>query len=157
MPAALPVDPDPAAPPGAQHPRLQLHVVAAVAIGGALGAPARYGVERLLPAAPEAFPWATLLTNASGCLLLGVLLVLVHDRWPPTRYARPFLATGFLGAYTTFSSYALQVDLLVKDGHPSTAAAYAASSLLTCLGLAWLGIAIGRRLAGPAGRRGIIR
>ena len=111
--------------------------------------PARYGVELLVPPGPHAFPWATFLTNASGSLLLGVLLVLIHDRWPPSRYARPFLATGFLGAYTTFSSYVLQVDLLAKDGHPGTATAYAAASLLAGLLLAWLGISVGRRLAGP--------
>ncbi|GAC1329983.1 MAG: CrcB family protein [Mycobacteriales bacterium] len=132
---------------GAPHRRPD--VLAAVALGGALGAPARYGVELLVPAGPHAFPWATFLTNASGSLLLGTLLVLIHDRWPPSRYARPFLASGFLGAYTTFSSYVLQVDLLAKDGHAGTAAGYAVASLLIGLLLAWLGIAIGRRLAGP--------
>lgn len=130
-----------------RHPRYRADVLASVALGGALGAPARYAVEHALPAGPHAFPWATLLTNVSGCLLLGVLLVLIQDRWPPIRYARSFLATGFLGAYTTFSSYVLQVDLLAKDGHAGTAASYAVTSLVAGLTLAWVGIVVGRLLA----------
>ncbi len=79
-------------------------MLAAVALGGALGATARYAVAQLVHGAPGSFPWATFWTNASGSLVLGAVLVLVAERYPPTRYLRPFMATGFLGAYTTYST-----------------------------------------------------
>lgn len=116
-------------------------VVAAVAVGGALGASARYGVSELLGVASDGgFPWATFWTNVSGSLALGFLLALMLERFPPSRYLRPFTATGFLGAYTTFSTFALETDLLIKDGHGVVAALYVGSSLLTGFGAMWAGI-----------------
>ena len=104
------------------HPRVR--VLSAVAVGGSLGALARYLISIGLPGRPGAFPWATFLTNVSGTLLLGFILTLVVERFPPTRYLRPFLATGFCGAYTTFSTLAVEADLLVRDGHGPLALAY---------------------------------
>jgi len=120
-------------------------VVAAVAAGGALGASARYGLAGLVHVTPGTFPWATFWINVSGSLVLGVLLVLVADRFPPTRFVRPFLATGFLGAFTTFSTFTLETDLLLRDGHAGTAAAYGAASVAAGLVAAWIGITLGRR------------
>jgi CrcB protein len=72
------------------------------------------------------------------------LVTLVLERFPPTRYARPFLATGFLGAYTTYSTFAVETDLLVKDGHAGAAAAYVVASLAAGFAAVWLGIAVAR-------------
>jgi len=127
-------------------------VVAAVAMGGALGAAARYGVAELVHVAPGSFPWATFWTNVSGSLVLGAVLVLIAERFPPSRYLRPFLATGFLGAYTTYSTFAVEMDVLVSDGHMATALGYLAASLSAGLGAVWLGIGAVRLV--PYGRRG---
>jgi CrcB protein len=124
-----------------------LPVLAAIAMGGALGAPARYGVGRLVHVAPDSFPWATFWVNVSGSLALGVVLALLLGRFPTARYARPFLATGFLGAYTTYSAFAVETDLLVKDGHAAIAAAYIVASIVAGLLAVRIGVRAGRSLA----------
>lgn len=120
-------------------------VLGAVAAGGALGTPARYAVAQVVGVESGTFPWATFWTNVSGSLVLGALLVVIVGRYPTDRYARPFVAAGFLGAYTTFSTFAVEVDLLVRDGHVPLAAVYAASSLLAGLTAAGAGMALARR------------
>jgi len=119
-------------------------VLGAIALGGALGAPARYGVAHLIHTSPGGFPWATLWTNLSGSFALGVVLALLIGRFPPSRYLRSFVATGFLGAYTTYSTFAVETVLLVRDGHAGLALAYVAASLAGGLLLAWAGIWSGR-------------
>jgi CrcB protein len=115
-------------------------VLAAIALGGALGAPARYGVARLAPAATGAFPWATFAVNVSGSFALALVLALLLERLGPTRYVRPFLATGFLGAYTTYSTLAVEADLLAKDGHVGIALAYTAASFAAGFLAVWAGM-----------------
>jgi fluoride exporter len=132
---------------GAQRrDRFSPKVIAAVAFGGALGAPARYGVSRLIPPHPGVFPWATFWTNVSGSLALGFLLVCILERFPPTRYVRPFVATGFLGAYTTFSTFAVDGDLLVRDGHVALALTYWVASIAVGVLAAVAGMALARRV-----------
>jgi CrcB protein len=109
-----------------------------------LGASARYGVAQLLPTRSGRFPWATFWTNLSGSFFLGLLLVLLLGRFPPTRLVRPFLATGVLGAFTTMSTYEVETALLIKDDHPLTAAAYGLGSLVAGLALAYAGMRTGR-------------
>jgi fluoride exporter len=156
----LPVDPDLAvagavAGRGAGSPRrAEPAVLAAIALGAALGAPARYGIAQLIHVAPDTFPWATFWTNVSGSAALGLFLALIVGRFPPSRYVRAFVATGFLGAYTTYSTFAVETDVLVKNGRAGTAVAYAAASLLAGFVAAWLGIMAGRAVARPAGRGG---
>src|SRR4051812_48033754 len=79
--------------PGQRDPA----VLGAIALGGAFGAPARYGGAQLVHVSPEAFPWATLWTNLSGSFALGWILALVRERFPPSRFLRPFVATGVPG------------------------------------------------------------
>jgi CrcB protein len=143
-----------AAPTRRAHPRLHPTVLVAIAAGGALGAAARYELSITFPPAAGGVPWTTLAINTSGSFVLGVLLTLILERWPPTRYARPFLAIGFLGAYTTFSTFAVESDLLVKDGHADVALAYAGLSVVLGLVAAYVGIVVGR--ARPVRRRGTI-
>lgn len=120
--------------------RAEPAVLGAIALGGALGAPARYGVAQLVHVAPDGFPWATFWTNISGSFALGLILALLLERFPPSRYLRPFVATGFLGAYTTYSTFAVETVLLAKDGRPGLAFTYAAVSLMGGFGVAWAGI-----------------
>ena len=120
----------------------------AIAIGGALGAPARYGIAQLLPVTPGSFPWATFWTNVSGAFVLGVFLTIVIERYPPTRFVRPFFGVGFLGAYTTFSTLAVETARLVQDGEVALAVAYTVASIAVGLVVAYLGIALARELPG---------
>jgi fluoride exporter len=147
-PAERAVDHQPASRPAR---RAEPGVLAAIALGGGLGAPARYGLAQLVDVSPGGFPWATFVTNVTGSFALGLVLALVLERFPPTRFLRPFVATGFLGAYTTYSTFAVETDLLVKDGHAALALAYAAASLISGLIAVWAGIWTARFLPLPRG------
>jgi CrcB protein len=144
---SLPFDPDVEVDARGTQPRdrFDARVLALVGLGGALGAPARYGVAQIVHVSAHGFPWATFWTNVSGAFALGVVLVVVTERFPATRYARPFLATGFLGAYTTFSTFAVEGDLLVRDGHAATAAVYWVASVVVGLLAVLAGIRMARR------------
>lgn len=135
--------------------RARPSTLAAVAAGGALGAAARYGVAQLVPTAGTlGFPWATFWTNVSGSLALGVILTLVLERFSPTRYLRPFLATGFLGTFTTYSTFAVETDLLAVHGAVVRALAYALESLVAGFFAVWGGMLLARAVPlGSLGRR----
>ncbi|WP_409061194.1 fluoride efflux transporter CrcB [Streptomyces sp. SYP-A7185] len=108
-------------------------VVAAVAVGGAIGASARYGASLIWPTAPGAFPTTTLLVNVVGCAVMGAFMVLLTEARTPHRLLRPFFGTGVLGGFTTFSTYALDIERLVEGGHARTGLAYLALTLLAAL------------------------
>ena len=137
---AVPIDPDLAPRPR----RLAPDVLAVIALGGIVGATARFEVAEALPTAPGHFPWATFWTNLSGSLLLGFLLILIIERARPTRYLRPFLATGVIGAYTTMSTYAVETAVLIKDGHAAVGLTYGIGSLAAGLFLAYAGMVAAR-------------
>lgn len=134
------------------QPPSRARVLATIAAGGALGAPARYGLSQAIHVAKDSFPWSTFTINVSGSFALGFLLVLILERFPPSRYLRPFAATGFLGAYTTYSTYAVETDLLWKDGHAAIALAYALASALVGFLAVWAGIWLARRARPPLER-----
>lgn len=140
-----------AAPVARPRPRLHPSVLAVVAFGGALGAGARYELVQAIPPESGSVPWTTLVINLAGSFVLGVLLTFVLERWPPTRYVRPFLGIGFLGAFTTFSTFTVELDVLAKDGHVGVAVLYVAVSLVGGIAAAYAGIVGGR--AWPAMRR----
>jgi CrcB protein len=119
-------------------------VLAAVAVGGALGASSRYAVGELIPSGTDGFPWGTFWANIAGSFALGFLLAVMLARLPHSRYRRSFVATGFLGAFTTYSSFAVGTLELARDGHPSIALLYAAASLAGGILTAWGGIACAR-------------
>ncbi len=121
-------------------------MLAVIAAGGALGSLARFGVQRLWPAAPYGFDWATLTVNVVGCGLIGVLMVLVSDVWSGRRLLRPFLGVGVLGGFTTFSAYAVAVPRLITTGHPALAGAYLVGTAAAALGATWLGVVAARRV-----------
>jgi CrcB protein len=136
----LPVPPP---PPGRRHG--QWPVVAAVAAGGGLGSAARYAAALRWPAPPDGVPWATFGVNVSGCALIGVLLVLLTEVRAGHPLLRPFLGTGVLGGYTTFSAYGLDVRALAEAGRAGAAAAYAAGTLAGALAAVWLAAGATRR------------
>jgi CrcB protein len=100
------------------------------ALGGALGALARWAVTVALPSSPDGWPWATLLVNLTGCLLLGVLVAVLATRFPRADWARPLLAVGVLGGYTTYSAFAVEVVRLAEAGAASTAITYVVVSVV---------------------------
>jgi CrcB protein len=119
-------------------------VLAAIAAGGALGGVARYEINLAHPAQAGGFPWATWTINVSGSLLLAVIVTLVVERWPRTRYLRPFLGVGFCGGYTTWSTAMTESVLLVRDHHTPTAIAYLTASLAAGLAATVGGIWLAR-------------
>ncbi|MFJ5230055.1 CrcB family protein [Kitasatospora sp. NPDC088391] len=124
--------------PGPPLLRGQGRIVAAVAAGGVLGACARYGAGLLWPTPADAFPWTTLLVNTVGCGLIGVVLVLLTEGpRQPHPLLRPFLATGILGGFTTFSTYAVDARQLFDHGLPGTGLLYLGGTLLAALGAVW--------------------
>ncbi|MEU7365111.1 fluoride efflux transporter CrcB [Streptomyces hygroscopicus] len=124
----------------------QAPVIAVVAVGGALGAAARYGASLAWPTPAGAFPWTTLLVNAVGCAVIGVFMVIISDVWAAPRLVRPFFGTGVLGGFTTFSTYAVDIQHLVRSGHARTGLAYLAATLLAALAAVWSAAAATRRL-----------
>jgi fluoride exporter len=121
----------------------------AAALGGALGALARWGVAEALSHEPGGWPWATLLVNLTGCLVLGLLLALAFVRHPDHRWLRPFLGTGVLGGYTTYSTFAVDVVQQAEAGAWGVAVAYVTLSVLGGIAAASLGVVAGRALARP--------
>ncbi|GII57581.1 putative fluoride ion transporter CrcB 1 [Planotetraspora thailandica] len=121
-------------------------VVAVVAIGGAIGACARYGASLLWPTPPGAFPWTTLLVNLTGCVIIGAFMVVITELWAAHRLMRPFFGTGILGGYTTFSTYAVDIQRLVDFGHPGAGLGYLALTLSTALAGVWAAAKVTRRL-----------
>ena len=129
-----------------QAPRpAQLTVLFVIAVGGALGSLARYGMSRWIHIAKDTFPWATFWTNISGAFLLGWFGAVYFERAAGRRYARPFFAIGFLGAYTTFSTMAVETVKLVKDGRALLGIAYLCFSIVAGLAAAYAGIISGRK------------
>lgn len=123
-------------------------VLGVIALGGGLGALARYGLTVALPTPPGHFPWATFVTNVSGCFLIGVLMVLVTEVWAAHRLVRPFLGVGVLGGFTTYSTYAVEIHGLLRPGTVGVAFLYLAGTLV-CATLAVLaGVRVTRRVVG---------
>lgn len=141
-----------ASPPGSPRAprfprtwRTEAPVVLAVALGGALGASARYAAVLRWPAAADAFPWAVFWVNVSGCAVIGAFIVLVSEgARTPHPLLRPFFGTGVLGGYTTFSTYALDFHRLLDAREPLPALLHLAGTLLAALAAVLLGTAAAR-------------
>lgn len=117
-----------------------------VGVGGLLGANARYAVGRLTAERfGTSFPVGTLLVNLSGAFVIGVLVTMLTARVADPAW-RLLLVTGFLGGYTTFSAYSLEVVTLLLAGRWGTAAGYALASNLAALFACWGGIGLARAL-----------
>ncbi|HEY8472668.1 MAG TPA: CrcB family protein [Natronosporangium sp.] len=146
----MPGDPAPNEPrprrPGPPR-NLRWDAFGAVALGGVLGAAARYGVGLAWPAPPDSFPWATFTVNVTGCALIGVLMGVLEliDAHP---LIRPFAGTGILGGYTTFSSYAIDIERLVAAGAPRTGLLYLVATPLAAIAAVWVTAVLTRAAVG---------
>ena len=118
--------------------------VPVIALGGMLGAGARFALERSWPTPSGSLPWTTLGINVSGCALIGVLMVHVSESGRAHPLARPFLGVGLLGGYTTFSTYAVQVHALVASGQPFLGLAYLLGTALSALLAVAAGVVVAR-------------
>jgi CrcB protein len=119
--------------------------VLSILVGGAGGALGRAGVEKALPPAPGAWPWATLIVNLAGTALLAWLTTRLTEVVAPGRYWRTLIGTGFCGALTTFSTFQVEAIKLGKSGHIGTAVGYVATSLAAGLVIAAAATVIARR------------
>jgi fluoride exporter len=116
-------------------------VLGAISAGGVLGALARDGLATAWPHAASGFAWSTFVINVTGCLLIGVLMVIVTEVLPHRRLVRPFLGVGVLGGYTTFSTYIVDIHKAAAAGAPWVALAYLASTLIAAILAVWAGSA----------------
>jgi fluoride exporter len=123
-------------------------VLGAISLGGALGALARYALGVAFPVATHGFPWTTFAINVTGCLLIGVLMVLVASVWPDQVLVRPFVGVGILGGFTTFSTYVVDIQRLLDHRVPVTALAYLVVTVLSALLATWAGLRLGRAVFG---------
>ena len=124
----------------------------AVGLGGALGAILRYRVNLWAVGLwGDRFPWGTLLINVTGCLVIGCYLTLVTERFAGRPTTRLFVATGILGGYTTFSTFAYEAVSLIGDGRIGTAAAYVIASLALSVAGALAGVLAARAVPGWGG------
>ena len=122
----------------------------AVGAGGALGAIARYlvfvSVGHLLG---HGFPYGTLAVNIVGSLLMGVLIETMALAWSVSMEARLFMVVGFLGAFTTFSTFSLDFAVLYERGRLDLCALYLSLSVLLSIGGLFFGLFIARGLLAP--------
>ncbi|GJL91409.1 fluoride efflux transporter CrcB [Hyphococcus sp.] len=119
----------------------------AVAAGGAFGAMARHGVSKIaLHFLGPNFPWGTLAANVAGSFAMGLLIVWLSAREPSSTALRAFLTVGLLGAFTTFSTFSLDVVTLYRDRTVMIAAAYLLASVILSVSGLVAGLALGRQL-----------
>jgi len=118
-----------------------------VALGGATGSVARYltGLLTLRLFGPG-FPWGTLAVNVIGSMAIGVFTELIARRFGASAELRLLLVTGFLGGFTTFSAFSLDVAVLVERGAWMPALAYVSASMLVSLFAVFAGLALTRAL-----------
>jgi CrcB protein len=117
-----------------------------VAAGGALGAMARFGVYNAATLAGYSSYLATLAVNIAGALLIGALYVVVTEKGGLQPYGQHLLTIGFLGAFTTYSSYSLDALRMLEQGQMTSAVLYLLGTMLICLLATWLGLTVARSL-----------
>lgn len=118
-----------------------------IALGGAIGAVLRYSVSRGVHAlAGSGFPYGTLTVNVLGSLLMGFLYILLIERVSNNLPLRATLIIGFLGAFTTFSTFSIETFNLLENGEAFKAFTNILVSVLLCLLAAWLGVILGREI-----------
>jgi fluoride exporter len=110
-------------------PRLDGRELAAIFIGGSIGALLRAALAEAAAPPPGHWPWPTFAVNIAGALLLGYSVTRLQERLPLSAYRRPFLGTGLCGALTTFSTMQLELLEMLDHGEDPLAAGYAAASL----------------------------
>jgi CrcB protein len=126
---------------------MQFSILAAVALGGALGSLLRYfAASAIQSPASAGFPWAIFLVNVSGGFAMGLIVELSALKLQIGPELRAFLTVGVLGGYTTFSTFSLESALLIQRGAYATAAAYIAGSALLSIAALFAGLWVVRAL-----------
>jgi CrcB protein len=120
--------------------------LAAIFIGGAIGAPTRGALAEALPHGPTGWPWATFIVNVLGAFLLGYFATRLQERLPTSTYRRPLLGTGLCGALTTFSTMQLEVVRMIDHGRWGLATGYVCASVMAGFGAVSLATALVRRV-----------
>jgi CrcB protein len=123
--------------------QFDLRRLAAIYLGGTIGALARVGLAELAPHGSGEWPWATFVANMVGALLLGYFVARLRDH-PEDSVAHPFLTTGICGTLTTFATLQLELFQLVDDGHAGLAGAYLVATLAVGYLCVRLGMALER-------------
>lgn len=115
------------------------------ALGGAIGAAARYGVNVTTPKlVGHGFPWATIIVNVAGSFVMGLLIALLALSWNTSQEMRVFLMTGVLGGFTTFSAFSLDFAALYERKEYGLAFAYAGGSVVLSLLAVFAGLYLAR-------------
>lgn len=118
-----------------------------IMVGGATGALSRFWLANWVYAwLGRDFPWGTLVVNVLGSFTMGLLYVILLERGPLSVEWRALLLVGFLGAFTTFSSFSIETLVLIEQGYLARAFANIWLSVLACLVTCWLGLLLGRML-----------
>lgn len=116
-----------------------------IGLAGAMGTLARFGIYHLMPPRPShGFPWATLLANVLGCYFFGVVWILTERRVVFSEETRLIVLTGFMGAFTTYSTFAFETGQLLRDGHSWLALSNLAAQSIMGIGAVFLGFATAR-------------
>jgi len=119
----------------------------AIALGGAIGAVGRYALSGWANETfSSRFPVGTLFVNVLGSFVMGLCYVLIVERGILPSAWRPFVMTGLLGAFTTFSTYSLDALSLWQSGYVSLAIGYILVSVVSCLLAIWLAVTLAQRL-----------
>jgi CrcB protein len=119
--------------------------LAAIFLGGAIGALLRVWLGEEFTGAAATWPWVTFSINITGSFALGYFATRLQDRLPQSTYRRPLLGTGFCGAYTTFSTMQVEILKMIEHDHYWLAAGYAAASITLGYLAVWVATAIVRR------------
>lgn len=113
-----------------------------IGLGGAIGAILRVMLGRILPSEVLGIPFYILCINILGCFLMGILVEVLALYWPASTNIKLFLASGFLGGFTTFSSFALECGLLVEEGAHMNAVIYVVLSVTLSITFFFIGMRI---------------
>lgn len=134
-----------------EHP---VAVLGSISVGGVAGALARYGLSEVFPRDPSGWPWATWAVNVTGCLLIGVLMVLISEVWTGRRLLRLFLGVGVLGGFTTFATAMVDVQQLVAEGAARLGLLYLVGTVAAAMIAVITGSGVTRWALGVVERRG---
>lgn len=122
---------------------MQYALYSVIALGGALGALGRYGLSTWIAnRGNDPFPWGTFVVNILGCFLLGLIYVLGTEKLLINPQVRSMITVGFLGAFTTFSTFSLEMVNLLRNGEVIMAMLYVFGSITVGLIGVWLGILV---------------
>lgn len=124
-----------------------MNQVVAIAVGGALGALSRYWVVGLVSRLFErSFPYGTLVVNVIGSFLIGICYIIIVQRLHVASEWHAVLMVGFIGAFTTFSTFSLETVSLIQEGRLMVALSYIFSSVLVCLLATAAGILLAKQV-----------